>query len=159
MPSGTPKQLAPSARHIAREYARAKKLGITQKEFAETTGLGSARYLRKILAGERSGRILEKRAAEGGAFNVPISYKGETSATTQVRLPAGTSRLDVYQPRVQKRIRRSIQRAQTEGKSRAKPPNQLADSQVARLYGRPQVGRITRARRVRQMPVAVLRDQ
>lgn len=148
--------LPQSAQHISREYVRAKKLGITQREFAEATGLGSARYLRKILAGERSGRVLESRAEQGGVLNVPITYKGEQTAIVQARLPYGTSRLDIYQPKIQHRIRQSINRAQQEERLKAKPPNQLSDYEKGKLYGKPQTRRIRRAKRVRQMPVAVV---
>ena len=101
-----------SAKHVAREYERAKKLGITQKEFAKATGISSDRYLRKILKGERSGRIIEKRSLTGGVFNIRSIAKmpdgSEVVVSRNLRIPSGTSRLDIFKPKVQRAIRTEV---------------------------------------------------
>ena len=147
--------LGPSAKHIAREYARARKQGVTQREFARNAGLGSDRYLRKILAGERSGKILEKRAAIGGSFTVPVEYRG-SEASINIRLPARVSRIDVYQPKVQRAIRKELTAAQREERLRARPITEISESQTARMRGTPQPRKMRFARTVRKMPVVVL---
>ena len=101
-----------SAAHVAREYERARKLGITQKEFAKATGISSDRYLRKILKGERSGRIIEQRSMTGGVFNIRSTAKmpdgTEVVVSRNLRIPSGTSRLDIFKPKVQKAIRTEV---------------------------------------------------
>jgi transcriptional regulator with XRE-family HTH domain len=100
-------------RHILREYQRARARGITQREFAEATGISSPRYLRKIIAGERSGKVIEKRAEAGGVVTVTVrDQTGEHS--TNVRLAEGTSRLHIFRPSVQQRVRAIVrQQVQT----------------------------------------------
>lgn len=104
-----------SAKHVAREWERARKMGITQKEFAKATGISSDRYLRKILKGERSGRIIEERSKTGGVFNIRSVAKmpdgTEVVVSRNLRIPSGTSRLDIFKPKVQKAIRTEVGKA------------------------------------------------
>jgi transcriptional regulator with XRE-family HTH domain len=147
--------LGPSARHVAREYARARAQGVTQEEFARNAGLGSGRYLRKILSGERSGRVLEKRAVVGGSYTVPVSYQG-TEASVNIRLPGDVSRIDVYQPKVQRAIKRELAKAQREEKLRTRPSDKISDTNTARLRGMFKVERMRYARTIHRPPVVVL---
>ena len=147
--------LGPSAKHIAREYARARKSGVTQEEFARNAGLGSGRYLRKILTGERSGRILEKRAAVGGSYTVPLTYRG-TDASVNIRLPGRVSRIDVYQPKVQRAIRREIAAVQKEERLKSADAYGRTPIGTARLRGRIQTARMRFARTIHKQPVVVL---
>lgn len=148
--------LGPSAKHIAREYARARTQGVTQEEFARNAGLGSGRYLRKILAGERSGRVLERRAQTGGSFTVPIEYHG-SEASLNIRLPNRVSRIDVYQPRVQRAIKRELAKAQREERlQRADEPGKIRDSETARMRGKIRANRMRYAKTIHTYPVVVL---
>lgn len=153
----TPDQLSPSGRHLATEYARAREQGISQKQFAESVGM-TPRYVRKILSGERSGRVLEQRAAKTSVWSVPVTYQGETGATVQVRLPEGTSRWDIYRPSVRERMKRAVSRAEREEKLRTKPANELNETDKIRKKGKKRWDQIRPARNLGYRIIPVTSD-
>lgn len=113
--------LPPSAKRIANAFEEARQSvweqegrRLTQAEFAATalppTRGGkpqSARYLRLLLEGKRTGSLLETRASRTRLINVEVESPSGDVRSITMRVPKGQSTIDVYKSNVRANVEKA----------------------------------------------------
>lgn len=118
MPRPSREALPASAQRIANAFEDAKRnvweaegRRLTQSEFAanalppaKSGKPQSARYLRLLLEGKRSGSLLETRASQTKLINVEVQSPSGDVRSITMRIPKGQSTLDIYRSNVRSNV-------------------------------------------------------